>query len=214
MEATEELQQTKFEVHDLEGTHYVTATIRDGQFRAEAGAFAYLKGNIEIYCPIIVGPWTMLKAYLSDEEAIRPVYSGTGTVTLEGSLGGFHIAQFKSADWILESGSYWASDDGIDVSFHRESFWNAFWLGKGLFYLQTRVRGTGSVVVRTRGPVVTITLTPGMKFMAESDYVLARTANVGMFARGATRNFFGFLTSKEPFVREYELLSGETGELL
>lgn len=62
----------------------------------------------------------MVKSLLADEAIYRPTYTGTGVVTLECSLGGYHILELQDENWILERGAYWASDGEVDVSFHRE----------------------------------------------------------------------------------------------
>jgi uncharacterized protein (AIM24 family) len=63
--------------------------------------------------------------------------------------------------WILERGIYWASEGSVDVSFHRVDFWTAFRAREPLIYLQTKVRGSGKVAMRTRGPIEEMTLAEG-----------------------------------------------------
>ena len=41
-------------------------------------------------------------------------------ITLESSLGGYHVIELQGETWFLERGAYWASDGAVDVSFHRE----------------------------------------------------------------------------------------------
>jgi uncharacterized protein (AIM24 family) len=91
---------------------------------------------------------------MADEAVYRPTYTGTGVITLESSLGGFHVISLQVETWILERGTYWASEGSVDVGFHREKLQTGLWTGEGPVYLQTRVRGEGQVVLTTRGPVV------------------------------------------------------------
>ncbi len=108
-------------------------------------------------------------------ESHRPVYRGTGTITLESSLGGFHVLDLDNETWVLERRQIWASEMSIDVGSKRESVLTSIWAGEGLiFFFQTKVSGTGKVVLATRGPIEVIELEKGKKVVAEGQYVVAR----------------------------------------
>lgn len=194
----------RFEVHPLEGTRYVDVILENESIRAEAGALCYMVGDISITSRLIPQLGSALRAMFTDEAIHRPVYSGTGTITLESSLGGFHLLDLKDEAWILERGSYWASEMSIDVGYKRESILTSLWSGEGLIFLQTKVSGTGKVVLATRGPIEEIQVKKGTKIVAEGQYVVARTAGVSMKIRRATKNFFGRFTSGEGLVRVFE----------
>lgn len=200
----------KFKIHELEGTRYVEIHIRDEMVRAEAGALSYMTGDIRMHSKLMPSLGSAIKSLLADEAVFRPLYTGTGVITLESSLGGFHVLELNGESWILERGTYWASEGNIDVSYHRERMQTAIWAGEGPIYLQTRVRGQGKVVVTTRGPVEEITLGEGKRVAAEGKYVVGRTGDVRFTVRRATDNFFGRFTSGEGFVRVFE----GTGKIL
>jgi uncharacterized protein (AIM24 family) len=125
-------------------------------------------------------------------------------------LGGFHILDLKDESWVLEPGTYWASEDGIDVSFHRERMITGFWAGEGLVYLQTKVSGTGKVVVTTRGPVEVIQLEKGKKVAVDGNSVICRSADVSFRIGRATKGYLDLVTAGEGRIRIYE----GTGKLL
>ena len=193
-----------FVIHELEGTRYVEMHLRNEMVRAEAGALSYLTGDIQIHSQLVPSVGGVFKSLLSDESVYRPTYTGTGVVTLESSLGGFHVLELDGESWILERGTYWASEGSVDVSFHRERMATALWAGEGPIYLQTRVKGHGKVVVTTRGPVEEISLADGKKVAAEGKYVICRTGDVTFRVRRSTKNFFGRFTAGEGLVRVYE----------
>ena len=193
----------KFEIHQLEGVRYVTAQLDDEMIRAEAGALSYHTGDIVIRSGLIPSLRSAIRSALAEEAIYRPEYSGTGIVTLESSLGGFHILELDDETWILEAGTYWASDGNVDVSYKRERFLTAFWLGEGLVYLQTRVEGPGKVVVTTRGPVQAVTLEPGQTLRVDGRHVICRSESVTYVAERATQNFMGRYTSGEGLVRVF-----------
>lgn len=193
----------RFDVHQLEGMYYVTAQLENEMIRAEAGALGYHTGDIAIRSKLLPSIRSAIRSALADEAIYRPEYTGTGVVTLESSLGGFHILELENDAWILEAGTYWASEGNVDVSYQRERFLTAFWLGEGLIYLQTRVHGPGKVVVTTRGPVEEITLGADEKLRADGRHVICRSESVAYVAERATRNFLGRYTAGEGLVRVF-----------
>ena len=140
---------------------------------------------------------------MADESILRPRYSGTGEIHLESSLGGFHIIDLKGEQWILESGSYWASDGEIQVSTFREKVWTAFRTGEGLIQFQTKVDGFGKVAVRANGPVEEIEV-KNSQFLAEGKYVIGRTGDIAYTVRRPTRSYFSYLLSGESYFRCFE----------
>ena len=204
----------EFAIERLEGLTFVTARLAAESMRAEAGAFCYARGDIRIHAPILPSLRDFIRASLADEAVIRPTYSGTGLVTLESSLGGFEVLRLADDAWILEPGAYWASDPGIELTYHREPVLTALFAGEGLIYLQTKVHGTGQVVLHTKGPVEALDLPPGDRVIVEGKFVIARSANVHMSIQRATRNFWGRFTSGERAVRVFEVRGQGVGRVL
>jgi len=195
----------EFQIHTLEGTQYVEVHLNKESIQAEAGALCYHVGKIEIRSRFIPSLFGMLKSVLADESIHRPTYTGTGVVTLESSLGGFHTLELTDGEsWILEPGAYWASDATVNVTFHREKFLTAYWSGEGLIYLQTMVKGRGKVVVTTAGPVEEIQMKKGMKVAVEGKAVICRTAGISMTITRPTKNYLGRFTSGEEYLRVFE----------
>jgi uncharacterized protein (AIM24 family) len=194
----------EFKIHHLEGMQYVDAHLQDEEIRAEAGSLSYSSGNITIHSRFLPSIAGVLRSMLSEEAIYRPTYSGSGVITMESSLGGFHMLELAGQAWILEPGTYWASEGSVKLSYHRERVLTSLWAGEGLVYLQTKVSGTGKVVVTTRGPVEMIELSKGMKIVADGKYVIGRTEGVKFSIRRATRNLLGKFTAGESMVRVYE----------
>jgi uncharacterized protein (AIM24 family) len=145
----------------------------------------------------------------ADESFIRPTYSGTGEIHLEGSVYGFHALDLNNESWILKSGTYWASDGSIEVSIFREKVATAFWTGEGFVQFRTKVSGSGKVIVRTEGPTEEIELNSS-RYLAEGKIVIGRTGDITYTLRRPTRTFLGYLMAGERYLRCYE----GTGRLL
>ncbi len=194
----------EFKIHELEGTRYVDVHLNHEMVRAESGALCYLHGDIAIHSRLMPSVGGLIKSLMADESVYRPTYTGTGVITLESSLGGFHLLDLQGESWILERGAYWASEGSVDLRFHRERILTSLWSGEGPVYLQTKVSGHGKVVVTTRGPVEEVALTKGNRVETEGKYVIARTGDVNFKMRRATKNFFGRFTGGEGLVRVYQ----------
>ena len=194
----------EFKVEYMEGMQYVDVHLNNETVRVEAGALSYLKGDITVHSELIPSIKGLITSLLADESIYRPTYTGTGIITLESSLGGFHVIELKGESWILERGAYWASEGRVNLSFHRENLMTSIWAGEGLVYLQTKVAGYGKVVVTTRGPIEEHVLGRGERLVAEGMYVIARTPDVKFKIKRPTKNYFGRFTSGEHFVRVFE----------
>ena len=192
-----------FDVHELEGVHYVDITMNDETVRAEAGALSYLTGDIDVHSQLIPSIPGAIKSLLAMQAIYRPTYTGTGVVTLLSSLGGFHIMELEDESWILERGIYWASEGSVDVSFHRVGLWTAYRAQEPLIYLQTRIRGSGKVAVRTRGPVQEMTLDEGQRVAVDGKSVIGWSADVRFRIRRPTVNFLGKFTSGQRRLRVF-----------
>ncbi len=193
----------RFEVRELEGVNYVDMTLDNETVRAEAGALSYLTGDIKVHSKLIPSIPSAIKSVLALQAIYRPTYTGTGVVTLLSSLGGFHVMNLDDENWILERGTYWASEGNVEVSFHRVDFWTAYRAGEPIIYLQTRVKGSGKVVVRTRGPIEEITLAEGQKVAVDGKSVIGWSSSVRFRVRRPTDNFFGKLTSGQGRLRVF-----------
>lgn len=194
----------EFFVNELEGTRFVEIHLNHEMVRVESGALSYLTGRITVHSPLIPSLGGAIKSLLADQAIYRPTYTGTGVITLESSLGGFHILDLNDESWILERGTYWASEGNVEVQYHREKMQTSLWAGEGPIYLQTKVRGAGKVVLATRGPVVEVQLSEGEEIAAEGKYVISRSRDVKFRMRRTTKNFLGRFTSGEGLVRVFE----------
>ena len=190
-----------FRICELEGMRWVQIEIRDETVRAEAGALSYLQGDIRITARP-PSPLSALKSAISNEALVRPSYSGTGTINLESSLGGYHPFEVAGESWILENGAYWASEGGVQLGLYRERMWTSLWTGEGFVDYQTKLSGCGHVVLNAPGPVEDVTL-KNERLMVEDKLVLARTEGLDYRLRRAT-TFIQSLFAGEARLRVYE----------
>ncbi len=191
----------EFKVCELEGMRWVQIEMQDETVRAEAGALSYLQGDIRITAKP-PSPLSAIRSAMSNEALVRPKYTGTGTINLESSLGGYYPFEIAGQSWILENGAYWASEGGVQLGLYRERVWTSFWSGEGFVDYQTKVSGEGRVVLNAPGPVEEVTLN-NERLMVEGKLVLARTEGLDYRFRRAT-SLVQSLFAGEARLRVYE----------
>lgn len=187
---------SEFTVREVEGMRQVCIDIKDETVRARAGALKIYQGNIDFVprLPRVIDVW---RSIFTSEARVRPYYTGTGSIMLQPSLGGFHIKELQSDEtWILEPRVYLASDGKIDLGLFRERFWPSLWAGDGFCSWKTVVRGEGQVAINAPGPVETVEVEDG-EMRVQGRLVLGRTAGL---------KFYSYRSA--PFPRNF--LSGQT----
>jgi uncharacterized protein (AIM24 family) len=191
----------KFEIQEAQFQRWIKISIQDEAVRAEAGALSYMRGKVEVDTPLpSVGH--AIKCRIAEEPLIRPRYAGTGEVYLTSTFGGYYVFDIQDKPWILESGAYWASDNSVQLGLHRERMFTSFWAGEGFIDFQTKVSGSGRVVLNAPGPVEEVDL-GNETISVEGKLVIARTADVIYRVGNPTKSLFSYWLSGEEYVRQY-----------
>ena len=192
----------RFEVVEDEGVSFVKVTLHDETVRAESGALCYLVGDIVVDARL-PSLGRAVRSILAEESVIRPTFSGSGTVYLESSVGGFQVFEMDGSNWILEPGVYWASEQDVSVNLFRERVTTSLLTGEGFIGLRTKLSGSGKVVLRTNGPTEVIELKE-QRLATDGHYVLARTQGIAYRVRRSTRTLIGSFLAGERRLRVYE----------
>jgi len=192
-----------FEVEETEGMRWVKVVLDDDDVRTQRGALNHMTGALamDVPLPTLRSWWVSL---FSDESILRPRYSGTGTVRLDASLGGYHRLEVKPGDrWILETHCFWASDGEVLLSVHRERMLTSLWAGEGFFWYKTALKGEGQVMLRVDGPVEERQLR-GDRLVVDGRYVVARTSGIRLSVRRPTKSFLAYWLSGQRAAYVYE----------
>ena len=198
-----------FKVEHNEGMRWVKVGLVDDEVRAERGALNHMQGAITMDVP-----WPTLRSWwvslFSDESLLRPRYSGTGTVYLDSTLGGYHLMEVTPGErWILDTRCFWASDGEVKLSIHRERMLTAFWAGEGLLWYKTALKGDGRVVLSVDGPVHEVEL-KNDRLVTDGPFVIARTHGISMRLKRPAKNIISYWLSGQKLAYVYE----GTGKLL
>jgi uncharacterized protein (AIM24 family) len=92
---------------------------------------------------------------------------------------------------------------GVEVDVHREKALTAFKSGEGFLDMQTKISGTGTVLVKTPGPVEELVL-ENNKLVVDGKFAFARSSTLNYSCQKATKSLLGSATSGEGMVRVYE----------
>jgi len=199
----------RFDIEHTEGMRWVRVELDDDDVRTERGALNHMQGSIAMDVPVpsLKAWWVSL---FSDESLLRPRYSGTGSVCLDSTFGGYHVMKVCSGErWILDTKCFWASDGEVKLSVHRESTWTSWWADQGLFWYKTALKGEGQVVLSVDGPVQEIDLVND-RLVADGPFVIARTQGIRMKIKRPARSMIAFWLSGQKRAYVYE----GTGKLL
>ncbi len=189
----------EFEVVEKETLKFLKAELRNSAVRYESGGMYYMQGDLELEAnmPSAGG---FLKAMVTRESVVKPVISGNGTVWFEPSFGNFTILDLMGEEWILDKGAYFASETGIELGTFTNKSISGFFSGEGFF--QTRVSGSGKVVILSNGPLETIELHNG-KLVVDGSFAVARQASVQLTVARANKGVFGSMISGEGIVNTF-----------
>jgi uncharacterized protein (AIM24 family) len=197
----------EFTIREVEGMRQVCIDIADETIRTRRGALSNMRGQITVKAPL-PGPRDLFRSLFVDEARIRPAFTGSGSVVLEASLGGYHVVDLTSERWILEPGVYLASEGDVKLGLFRERMFASFWAGDGLLVFKTTVSGKGRVVINTPGPVEVVEI-DGTDLKVQGRLVLGYTGGL----RFSSRLISGFFRSLLIGEKRLRVLSG-TGKAL
>jgi len=198
-----------FKIEHTEGMRWVKIDLDGDDVRTERGALNHMQGAItmDVPLPSLRAWWVSL---FSDESVMRPRYSGTGTVYLDSSLGGYHVMTVKPGErWVLDTRCFWASDGEVKLSIHREPMFTSLWAGEGLFWYKTALKGEGQVVLSVDGPVQEVQLNDDT-LVTDGPFVVARTQGISMQIKRPAKNLLSYWLSGQKRAYVYK----GTGKLL
>ena len=198
-----------FKVEHTEGMRWVKIVLDGDAVRTERGALNHMQGAItmDVPLPSLRAWWVSL---FSDESVMRPRYSGTGTVYLDSSLGGYHLMTVKPGErWVLDTRCFWASDGEVGLSIYRERLMTAFLSNEGLLWYKTALKGNGQAVLSVPGPVQEVELKHDT-LVTDGPFVIARTQGISMRVKRPAKNIVSYWLSGQKRAYVYE----GTGKLL
>ena len=152
-----------------------------GEVKAEAGAMTSMSGGVDIETKVTGGMMAGLKRSVLGGESFfintfRAAQGGKLTVspTLPGDI--VHLPVDASTPMMVQSGSWLASETGVDV----DTKWGGaktFFSGEGLFLL--RCTGAGDMLVSSFGAIEQRQLGAGEVLKIDTGHIVAFTDGIG-----------------------------------
>jgi uncharacterized protein (TIGR00266 family) len=186
-----------FDIIEKQGMKMIRAVLKGESIRAEAGALHYMQGSVELMTrmPTVGG---MLKSLVTRETLFRPVYTGTGTVHFGPPIfGEYFILELKNDSWVLDQGAYVCSESGVEITAVANKIFAGLAGGEGFF--QTKVHGTGKVVIQAQGPLEAIDLVND-KLVVDGRFAVAREGRLDYSVQKVQKSLLGSMASGEGFV--------------
>ncbi len=189
-----------YNIQSKNQVNYVEIDLENETVILESGAMHYMLGSISVESktPSLGG---ILKAGLTGENVFKPKYTGTGRVVIEPSFKEFFKLPLENETYILDHGAFVACDDEIEISAQRNKLMTGLRSGEGLF--QTKVTGSGTVIVSSPGPVGILEL-KGQRLAVDGSFAVARSASLEFSVEKVTKSLIGSATSGEGFVNVLE----------
>lgn len=189
----------KFDIVEKETLKFLKAEFENSAVRYESGGMYYMQGNLDLEANLPTAGG-FLKSMVTRESVVKPVIRGSGTVWFEPTFGNFTIMEMNGDEWILDKGAYYASEMGIEIGSFTNKSISGLFSGEGFF--QTKVSGTGKVVIFSNGPLETIELNNG-KLVVDGSFAVARQSSVQLTVSKANKGIFGSMISGEGIVSTF-----------
>jgi uncharacterized protein (AIM24 family) len=186
-----------FDVIEKEGLKMVKATIQSETVRAEAGALHYMLGDIELTAtmPSAKG---FLKSLVTQESVFKPAYKGSGEIFFGPPIfGEYHELILDNEAWILDKGAYVCSDGSVEAGSFRNKAVTGLVGGEGFF--QTKVEGTGKVLIQAPGKIEILDL-ENQTLTVDGSFAVARQAHLDYSVQKATKGILSSMASGEGLV--------------
>ena len=78
-----------------------------------------MRGKITL-TPTLPGAGDLFRSIVTSEARVRPFYTGTGSILLQPSLGGYHVLTVAEGEGSILEPGYLASEGGVELGLYRE----------------------------------------------------------------------------------------------
>ena len=190
-----------FSVREVEGMRQVRIDIRDETVRARRGAMSNMRGAITL-TPRLPRAGDVFRSLFTSEARVRPFYTGTGSILLQPSLGGYHVLDVAEGEPLDPRARRLL---GVRGQRRARALPRAV-LGEPLGRrrlpgVEDDGRGPRPVAINAPGPVETVDVADG-ELRVQGRLVLGRTAGLG-FASERSAPFPRNLISGQRRLRVY-----------
>ena len=184
-----------FKVEGQPAFAQLTVNLRSGEtIKAEAGAMAYMDGDVQMKTQASGGFFSGLKRMFTGESFFQNVFTGPGKVTFSTQLPG-DIVDFDvqvGEGWVTQADAYMASDESLEVSSKWGGF-KAIFGGEGAFLTHVSAKtDNGKLFLAGYGFIKKHDLQPGQELVVDTGIFFATqdTTNFKTSKVGGMKSFF------------------------
>ncbi len=179
----------------------------DSSVKLESGALSYMKGDIEIKNKVggVLGLGKkFISSKLTGESVFKPTYSGSGEIFLEPSFGHFALIELEDDEIIVDDGTFYACEDGLEVGVSIQKNLSSAMLGNEGLY-QTRIEGSGIVALEIPVPESEIfkCILINDTLKVDGNFAILRTGNIEFSVEKSSKSIIGSVTNGEGFINVY-----------
>jgi uncharacterized protein (TIGR00266 family) len=169
------------------------------EIRTETGAMLAMDNTAKIEGKMEGGAWKAIKRTVLTSESffvstIRATQPNTEVYLAPRAVGDIEILELNNEEYILQGGSFLASDTGIDSDAHF-SGWKGFVSGEGIFMI--KAKGTGKVFASSFGGIIKKEVAPGETFIVDNGHIVAFPANIKYDIRKVGDSIFSMVSTGE-----------------
>lgn len=186
----------------------VRIKLNNGSVKTEAGALYYYKGKIESKSNIGGVGGLFKKAVsgsITNESAIKPMYTGTGELLLEPSYKHYIIMELNNEAIIVDKGLFYCCSEEIEVrGVSQKNISSALLGGEGIF--QVQLSGNGIVILECSVPkeeLVELEISNGEELKVDGNFAIARTEGVQFSVTKSDKSLFGSAINGEGFLNTF-----------
>ena len=186
----------EFTVREIEGMRQVRIDIRDETVRARRGAMSNMRGKITL-TPRLPGVGDLFRSMFTSEARVRPFYTGTGSILLQPSLGGYHVLD-RGGGRALDPRARRLSRLGGRRRARAlpRALLPSFYAGDGFLSWKTTVTGHGRVAIDAPGPVETVNISEA-ELRVQGRLVLGRTVGLEFSSQRSARFPRNFISGQK-----------------
>ncbi|SCI43627.1 AIM24 family protein [Romboutsia sp. Marseille-P6047] len=180
----------------------------ESSVKTESGALYYYKGDIHVKSKIGGVSGLLKKAVsgsITNESAIKPVYTGTGEILLEPSYKHYIIMELKNESIIVDKGMFYCCSEEIEVKGIAQRNISSTILGREGFF-QVQISGTGVVILECDVPkeeIIECDINEDEVLKVDGNFAIARTSGVNFSVTKSDKSLFGSAINGEGFLNTF-----------
>ena len=174
--------------------------------RTETGAMLAMDESCHIEGKMDGGAWKAIKRTVLTSESffvttIRATKNNSEVYLAPRATGDVEVLQLENNAYIVQGGSYLASEAGVDADAHF-SGWKGFLSGEGIFMI--KIKGTGQAFVSSFGGIFKKQIAAGESFVVDNGHLVAFPADMKYEIRKVGADILQMVTTGEGLAVRFE----------